>query len=301
MSECLAEVGAAVLGGDRRQVMVAEALANRVAWIRTFGLSGVSASSRICPVDSPDEAINGVRVVVLPISGVSKAGIVRSDVSGLTIKIDQDFFKKLDPGCLIVTGSFPPDLKEEAINSGLKVLEYAEVDEIAVPNAIPTAEGAIQLAMENTPFTIDGSSCLVLGYGRVAKALAPRLLSLGADTFVAARNPLQLQEAEDAGYQPLPLHLVAKKIMDFDIIFNSIPALVLTAEIINRADPGLLIIDLASAPGGTDFTAAEKRGIKAILALGLPGKVAPLTAGGILAFNLPGLIEDAFSRELQYR
>ena len=51
-----------------------------------------------------------------------------------------------------------------------------------------------------------------------------------------------------------------------------------------------LIVDLASKPGGTDFRYAEKRGIKALLAPGLPGIVAPKTAGQIVANVLSQLL-----------
>jgi dipicolinate synthase subunit A len=44
-----------------------------------------------------------------------------------------------------------------------------------------------------------------------------------------------------------------------------------------------VVIDLASAPGGTDFNAARELGLKAELAPGLPGIVAPVTAGRIIA------------------
>ena len=43
-----------------------------------------------------------------------------------------------------------------------------------------------------------------------------------------------------------------------------------------------IVIDLASEPCGTDFSAAEELGITAKKALGLPGKFAPKTAGEIL-------------------
>ena len=43
-----------------------------------------------------------------------------------------------------------------------------------------------------------------------------------------------------------------------------------------------LLIDLASAPGGIDMEAAKKKGIKAIWALALPGKVAPITTAEII-------------------
>jgi dipicolinate synthase subunit A len=61
-------------------------------------------------------------------------------------------------------------------------------------------------------------------------------------------------------------------------------------SILKYANPDLLIIDLATQPGGTDFEAANALGIKAILAPGLPGKVAPLFAGRILADVIPRLI-----------
>lgn len=292
MAKCLTEVGVAVLGGDSRQVMVAEALADQEAWVRTFGLPETPLFPRVYHASSLSEAVDGARVAVLPIGGVDREGMIRCPRPDVTLRLGAEFWRTLAPDSLIVTGSFPVGLKEEAARYRLKVFEYAERDEIAIPNAIPTAEGAIQLAMENTPFTIDGSLCLVLGYGRVAKALATRLLSLGARTVVAARNLEQLREAERSGCDPLELSLLGEKIKEADLVFNSIPALVLTAEILGRTRPETLIIDLASSPGGTDFTAAAKEGIKALLALGLPGKVAPKTAGKILASNLPALIAE---------
>lgn len=81
-----------------------------------------------------------------------------------------------------------------------------------------------------------------------------------------------------------------------DMIFNTVPAIVLTEEILATMGKGSLIVDLASAPGGTDFEAAARFGIKAILALGLPGKVAPKTAGRILADSIPQLIRRELSR-----
>ncbi|MDI5787499.1 hypothetical protein PO124_00265 [Bacillus licheniformis] len=46
--------------------------------------------------------------------------------------------------------------------------------------------------------------------------------------------------------------------------------------------PRTLILDLATRPGGTDLI-CRKQGIKALLAPGLPGIVAPKTAGQIIA------------------
>ncbi|NLY89749.1 MAG: dipicolinate synthase subunit DpsA [Firmicutes bacterium] len=295
MAGGLAGAGIAVVGGDGRQVMVAQALAKQAAWVKTYGLANIPPDASLFPVDSLAEAIDGAGVTVFPISGVNAEGIVGSN-AGVEIKIGPEFFARLPVSSVVAAGSLPRQLKEAAAAHGIKVLEYAERDEIALPNAIPTAEGAIQLAMEHTPFTIDGSTCLVLGYGRVARALTKRLLALGARVIVVARDPRQLEEAAATGALGTALSRLGQEIRKADIVFNTIPAPVLTAGILQEAPSRVLIIDLASAPWGTDFDAAGRIGIKAFPAPGLPGKVAPCTAGKILATHLPGLLEEAYAR-----
>ena len=288
----LTESGVAVLGGDRRQVVVAEAMLAQAAWVKTLGLTGLPNLPRLLPVTDLKAALTGATVVILPISGANDRGAVKTCDPTVQIKIDADFFALMENQALLVTGTLSTHLKQMATSKNVRVLEYGENDAIAIPNAIPTAEGAIQLMMEKTSFTVDRSTCLVLGFGRVAQALALRLFRLGAKVTVVARNPQQLAAAKALGYQPLPLSSLAEGLVQAEVVFNTIPALVLPAVLLQKLLPGTLIIDLASAPGGVDFAAAERLGITAILALGLPGKVAPRTAGQILATKLPGLIKQ---------
>ena len=85
---------------------------------------------------------------------------------------------------------------------------------------------------------------------------------------------------------------LGKEVGDIDLLFNTIPSMIVTAQVISRMPRHSVIIDLASAPGGCDFRYAEKRGIKAMLAPGLPGIVAPKTAGIIMANTLVELISE---------
>lgn len=303
MKKLFSESGVAVLGGDNRQVIVAEAMLAQAAWVKTLGLTGLPILPRLSPVTHLKTALTGAAVVILPISGVNDRGAVKTCDPMVEIMIDADFFSLMENNALLVTGILPTHLKLMATTRGVRVLEYGDHDEIAIPNAIPTAEGAIQLMMEKTSFTVDNSTCLVLGFGRVAQALALRLFMLGAEVTVGARNPQQLAAAKALGYQPLPLSSLAEGLAQTDVVFNTIPALVLPAALLEKTLPGTLVIDLASAPGGVDFEAADRLGITAILALGLPGKVAPRTAGQILATKLPGLIKqelvDSFEEGFQ--
>ena len=62
---------------------------------------------------------------------------------------------------------------------GLTIQDYFAREELAVANAVPTAEGAVQLAMEHLPITIHGARVLVVGFGRVGRTTAQRFQALG--------------------------------------------------------------------------------------------------------------------------
>ena len=57
---------------------------------------------------------------------------------------------------------------------------------------------------------------------------------------------------------------------EFDVIFNTVPSLLFTRDVLKRIKKDTLIIDLASRPGGVDFSAAKELGLRVIWALSLP-------------------------------
>ena len=122
-----------------------------------------------------------------------------------------------------------------------------------IVNTVPTAEGAIEIAMNETPITIHGSKCLVTGYGKIGKILSKMLCGLGAQTYVEARKYADLAMIEGHGYEPLALSELKSRIGEFDIIFNTIPAMIFDEKILKKVKKDALIIDLASNPGGADF------------------------------------------------
>ena len=164
-------------------------------------------------------------------------------------------------------------------------------EELAIANSVPAAEGAIQLAMEELPITISGARCLITGYGRVGQALARLLVALGANVTVAARKFSDLARAQTLGCETLEIqHL--ENAGDFDVIFNTVPVLLFSRDILQRMDRSTLLIDLASKPGGVDFTAAAELQLKTIWALSLPGRVAPKSAGFIIKNAILNMLKE---------
>lgn len=153
------------------------------------------------------------------------------------------------------------------------------------------------LAIQNTNITIHGSTCAVLGLGRVGMTLCRTLHALGARVKVGVRSPDQVARAEEMGLSPFLMKDLPDQVGDLDLLFNTVPAQLVTEKVLNRMSYSCVIIDLASKPGGTDFTFAEKRGIKAMLAPSLPGIVASKTAGRILARTITRLMAGAVGEE----
>ena len=180
--------------------------------------------------------------------------------------------KKLDINLLkdkkIIAGKIP---KEVANKESIDILKN---EYFTIKNTVPTAEGAISKAIELTDINIDKANIMVLGFGRVGKTLCYKLKNLGANVYAEARKERDLAWIDVFGYNAIPLEKINENICKMDMIFNTIPELILDKSKLILMNEKTLIIDLASKPGGTDFESANKMGIKAILYSGIPGKIA---------------------------
>lgn len=288
------QIAIAVIGGDSRQIMVAEALAKLGAKVNIYGHQPDRFSGEIQGHAELAGACHDVNAVILPISGINDQGLVRGDAPGQMIAIGP-LMTALPEATIIMTGSFSARWREVAVRRGYLVYEYAEADEIAILNSIPTAEGAVQLAMEHMPITIHHSRVAVMGFGRVGQTVARLFNALGAKVTVAARRREVLARAWEMGLATHCLEAGSVFPSDWDLVINTIPALVIGREFLARLPSESVVLDLASPPGGTDFEAAAELNIKAILAPGLPGKVAPKTAGALLATAIPEILEKLLS------
>ena len=273
----------AVLGGDRRMAEAIHIFLQAGARVRVAGQQWerVPAGLQVCGEGA--HALAGAHVAILPVQGASDDGKVFTGPDAPPCQVDAAGLKAMAVGSVVFAGIGNSYLRRICAEAGVALVEYREADEFAIWNAIPSAEGAIQMAMEATPFTMFGSRSLVLGFGRTGKAIALLMRGLFSDVTVAARKELDFARIWAAGYKHVPMDQLASAVAQADMIFNSVPAMVLTREVLERAPQHAAIIDVASAPGGTDFAAARDLGLYAKLAPGLPGLVAPVTAGKIIA------------------
>ena len=83
--------------------------------------------------------------------------------------------RRAGQGTLILAGRPGMPVRMAAREAGLPLIDYFLRPELECLNAVPTAEGCLELLLRLRERTIWESGFLVLGYGRVGRAVAPWL------------------------------------------------------------------------------------------------------------------------------
>ncbi len=276
-----------VVGGDPRQAALAGLLADDGHSVHTYALEqgeGMACEPSLAGADRAD-------CVVLPLPAAGPDGGLNAPLSAGRCGLDE-VLDALRPGQLVCAGMAGERLRAQAERRALMLRDYFAREELAVLNAIPTAEGAIQIAMEELPITLHNARVLVIGFGRLGKALAPRLRALGARVWVSARRYEQRAAAESMGLDSEGMERLADWLCSYDLVFNTVPAPVLGLEELAALKGGALVVDLASRPGGVDMDAAATLGVRVVWALSLPGKVAPVTSGRYIKDTVYHIMEE---------
>ena len=266
-----------ILGGDRRMSLLSHYLKEDGYTVRTWALPDGAEPSPLC-----DAA--GAEVIILPVP-MARDGTLNGTDLALP-----ELWKLLHPTQRIFAGAVRAEDKEAAQGRGLTITDFFSREELSVRNAVPTAEGAIETAMQHLSVTLHGTPCLVIGFGRIGKLLAHDLKALGAKVTVSARKLSDLAWIDAFGYAGEHTNRLLGKLGDFRVIFNTVPQQVVGEALLQELMPDCLLIELASV-SGFDLAAVEKLRLNYIKAAGLPGKVAPETAARAMKETLCKLME----------
>ncbi|MBR4863966.1 MAG: hypothetical protein IKU07_05260 [Oscillospiraceae bacterium] len=168
---------------------------------------------------------------------------------------------QLPPDVTVMGGKLPP-------LPGYRVIDLLKDSDFVAENADITARCAISLAAGQLPVTWKGLPVAVVGWGRIGKCLARLLKAMDAAVTVVARKPEARGMLRALGYRTTETLLPE----GYRVIFNTADGAAL------EAPPETLSIDLASRQG--------LLGAHVIWARGLPGKMAPESAGELIAHTL---------------
>ena len=281
-----------LIGGDQRSIATANQLCRMGFDVQVFGFNtDVCFDSRVIHPATLKESMRDADYIILPLPALSEGELLNTPLYENTVYF-HDLLPLVNKSQLVFGGKITPSMSALLQAQNITCYDYSQREEFSVLNAIPTAEGAISIALQELPYTLSGTRCLVTGFGRIGKVLCRALDGLGAKVTASARKYSDLAWIDACGYTSIHTKDLKKYIGQFQVILNTVPDLLFDRETLICACTDCLMIDLASKPGGIDFACAEKIGIKVIWALSLPGKTAPLTAGTIIGNTILNIIQE---------
>ena len=265
-----------VIGGDQRSFFAAKRL-------REQGFSTEILSLKNEKSFLPSEKISTDAVLLpLPLTRDGKHLFAPDAKEPIILK---DVFEAISEHSVIFGGNIGEFADERTV-------DYGKREEFALMNAVPTAEGALLLALQNGKRTVFGMRVAVIGYGKVAFATAKLFHAVGAEVTVFARRAQARAEAHMMGYLARPLSVLSEYAGEYDLLINTVPARIFDRDVLSRISPDGCLMELASAPFGLDFDEAERLSVRAELASGLPGKFFPETAGYAVADTVLALLRE---------
>ena len=259
-----------IIGGDKRQRVLGQTLEE--SGKKVFYMANSEN------LDNIDDYTH----IILPVP-VTRDGInIYSDDKNFKLSLEM-LIEKITSAQKVFGGGIPSVIAAALKNKGVTCSDFLKNERFLVDNALLTSQGALRLLLTSTEKYIPLSRILIIGFGRVAAALAAVLKALNAEIYIATRNPFQLESASCLGYQTVNLANLTQVIADFDFIFGTVPHTVLKGEIVSAIKDDSIYFELASKP----FTACEDDfrtcGKRYVDGGALPGKYLSEASGRLIA------------------
>ncbi len=280
------------IGGDMRIIYLIDLFAKENYNVKVFGFNNYKFNNNnITICKTLPEVVMDADMIIGPVPFSASNEYLHTPFNTEQIKIN-DLIELMSSTQILIGGRFDNELKALFEENNINIIDLLSREEFAVLNAISTAEGAVQIAMEKSQYTLHGMDVLVVGFGRIGKILCKILDGLGANVYCEARRYSDIAWIKAYGYNPIHLNDLNKEISKFNLFINTVPFLLFDKNRISKMQENSIFIDLASKPGGIDLQAAKEKSIETILALSLPGKVAPLTASKHIKETVDNIIKE---------
>ena len=273
------ELTIAMVAGDRREQEIARCALSTGATVRAFGFP---APEKEIPgliwCASPDEALRGAHVALMPIPGITKEGALFAPSHSEKIIPTEAMMAGMQPNSHVILGWADPNLKSLCEKFKIQIHEYEWDVALMLLRAPSIVEGMLKILIETTERSIHNANICQVGQGSIGSLATRTLIALGAHVHVVARNPEQRAAAFTAGAMTSDFSGLPQVLSTADIVICSVPSRILGEEFIVKTPEHAVLVDLAAPPGSIDHEAAARCGMKSICARGL-GQRAQVTVG----------------------
>ncbi len=213
------------------------------------------------------EVCEKVYVLPIPVTKLDRNQKLKKKLKEELINLCENPYAKI----MVFGGVFTTEWKLFLSEYQIPYWDFMKLPEVVEGNGWITAEATVAEVLQQGEHSIYGQKILVTGYGCCGEKIVKLFSKMGAEVVVAARREEVRKRIQRDGFLAIDISEIEKMIGDVGTVINTVPAMVITERCVRRMQTDACIIDIASSPGGCDFEAAQKYGITAKLALGLPG------------------------------
>ena len=213
----------AIVGGDLRLIKLAKMLEEDGNNVTCFGLEEsqeLKENVSIVQAKTLKEAINKSDIIIGPVPFTSNGKDISTPFSKEQIHLRE--FMHVINAKIVIAGNIPPEVYKMANDEYVEIVDLMKREELAVLNTIATAEGTISEAILNTNKILHGSKVLILGFGRIGKVLARKLVGLSAIVTCAARKDEDFAWIKAYGFNQTNINKIGANLGEYDIIINTV-------------------------------------------------------------------------------
>lgn len=268
-----------VLGGDLRQSYAAEYLSSCGFNVTCFQTPDFPYDSSIHIADLLSEALYDSPAILLP-SPLSQDGthLLQKNSSFSLVSLE-GLGAQFSPDQIIFYNGMPAEFHQELIQRECILYNLSDFPEFSSTNSRLTAEGLLSEIIRYTPFSLQKTNILLIGYGRCGDAIGSLLSSIGAHVYVLEQDTKKQELAEQNGLLAISSSEKSTILSHCSLIVNTVPDTVLTPDDLQILSKNCYIFDIASAPFGFSSDITTEYSLPYFRLPGLPGKFSPQSAG----------------------
>jgi dipicolinate synthase subunit A len=258
-----------IAGGDRRQIALARLMKDKGYHVSLTGFDKLGYQG---------EAAESPEAVLLPVPYRVPEGF--NAPFAKTRPSLEDLVRKYPRSVWFLGGC--DAAAREAFGGQIRYIDFMNNEAYQTKNALLTAQAALCAFHQVSETALCDLSCLVTGYGRIAKFLCRLLTAHGAQVTAAARRESDRVQIRAERMNAVHIRELAEALPEADAVFNTVPHHVFDEEALLRIRPGVMYMELASSPFGADMELAKELGVSVRMEQGLPGRYFPVSAASAI-------------------
>ena len=187
--------------------------------------------------------------------------------------------EQLPNGLTVFGGNLSQEAQHVFAQKSIGYINFLLDERFVYSNALLTAEGVLSMLISCTEQSIFELSVLVLGYGRVAKAVASLINKLGIKQAIATFDKHEYAEACLLNAHKHFGNNFAEQLGNYNVIINTIPHKIFDAKMQGKIAPNTLVLDVASI---NCLDQSSKSNFVYMPAPSLPQKFSPESAAKLM-------------------